>query len=143
MLINTLTLGLLIGLIHFMVVGILYGNPFIDRIYQSAQSTDPGVRKWTSKGKYLLFQFLGTQIEVFILALGFFWLRPVIPGSGVSGALPLAFLFAAIRVYPRFWNMWIQSTYPNRLLMIEFINGTISTFTIVCGLQLLSGGVIQ
>ncbi len=103
--------------------------------------TEPGVRKWDSRGKYLFFQFLGTQVEVFVLTLGFIWLRPLIQLDGMYGAIVLGLLFTAIRVYPRLWNMWIQSTYPNRLLGIEIINGTISTLTIVCGLQLLGGGV--
>jgi hypothetical protein len=141
MIIQTLTLGLIIGMIHFVVVGIFYGNPFVDRIYQDAQKIEPGVRKWPSRGKYLLFQFLGTQIEVFILTLGFLWIRPHIPFDGISGGVILGLLFAAIRVYPRFWNMWIQSTYPNRLLGFEFVGGIVSTLTIVCSLQLLAGGI--
>jgi len=140
---QALILGLLMGLIHFVVIGILYGNPWIDGIYQKAQKTEPGVKKWASKAKYLSFQFLGTQVEVFILAVGFVWLRPLIQVEGLYGALLLGLLFSGIRVYPRFWNMWIQSTYPIQLLAIEVINGTISTLIIICGLQLLSGDVFQ
>lgn len=138
-----LTLGFLIGLIHFVIIGILYGNPLIDRLYQKAQKTQPGVRKWASKAQYLFFQFLGTQVEVFILTIGFIWLRPLIQVEGFYGAFLLGILFSGIRVYPRFWNMWIQSTYPNQLLAIEFINGIISTLTIVGGLQLLGGDLFQ
>lgn len=138
MLTQVLGWGTVIGLIHFAIVGGLYGNPIIDRIYQDAQNSEPGVKQWTSRPKYLISQFLGTQVEVFILAIGFFWLRPLIAVEGIQGALLLGLLFAGIRVYPRFWNMWIQSTYPNRLLKIELINGAISTLVIICGLQLLA-----
>lgn len=136
MIIQVLSLGLFIGVIHFLIIGTLYGNPFIDRIYQLAQKSEPGVKKWSSKVRYLLIQFLGTQIEVFILTFAFLWIRPLVPIAGVKGAVLLGLLFAAIRVYPRFWNMWIQSTYPNKMLAIEFVNGIISTLIIEIGLQL-------
>jgi hypothetical protein len=128
--------GTVIGVIHFVVVGALYGNPIVDRVYAGAAG-EPGVRIWTSKPRYLLTQFLGTQVEIYILSLAFIWLRPMVAIPGLGGALALGLVFAGIRVYPRFWNMWIQSTYPGRLLAIELINGTLSTFVVSVGLQLL------
>jgi hypothetical protein len=41
-----------------------------------------------------------------------------------------------VRVYPRFWNMWIQTSYPRRLLAIEIVNGTIGTLAIALFLEL-------
>jgi len=134
-----LTWGTVVGIIHFVILGALYANPFIDRFYKEAQQKDPGVKKWPNQKKYLLYMFLGTQIEVYILALGFFWLRPIISHPGMLGALFIGLLFTGIRVYPRFWNMWIQSTYPKKLLAIEVVNGTISTLLIILGLQLFAG----
>ncbi len=132
---QTLLWGTVVGVIHFMIVGMLYGNPFVDRIYQAAMQTEPGVRKWPSRGAYLLTQFLGTQIEVYIVALAYFFVRPLMPESSVAPTLTVGLLLAGVRVYPRFWNMFIQSTYPRRLLAIEFVNGVISTLTIVVGLS--------
>jgi hypothetical protein len=129
--------GTAVGVIHFVVIGAVYGNPLVDANYKAAQKAEPGVRKWPSQPRYLLTQFLGTQVEVYLLTLGYFWLRPKIGIDGTNGTLALALLFAGIRVYPRFWNMWIQSTYPNRLLGIELINGTLSTLTIVFALHIL------
>jgi hypothetical protein len=71
------------------------------------------------------------------VAVAFFWLRPLIGAPGIAGALMLGAVIAAIRVYPRFWNMWIQTSYPNRLLKVELVNGAIGTFAIVIALQLL------
>lgn len=42
----------------------------------------------------------------------------------------LGFILVFIKIFPRFNDMWIQSTYPNKLLAIEFINGTIGSFII-------------
>lgn len=129
--------GLVVGMIHFVVVGILYGNPYIDRMYAAAMREHPGVRRWDSRPKYLITQFLGTQIEVYLICLGFFWLRSLIPISGPTGALLLGLLLSNIRVYSRFWNMWIQSTYPRNLLATELVNGTIGGLFIVCFLELV------
>lgn len=138
MLIQVLLWGLVVGVIHFMVVGLLYGNPFIDKFYKEAQANEPGVRKWPSMPAYMVRQFLGTQVEVYILTGAYLWLRGLVPFEGITAALVLGLLFAGIRVYPRFWNMWIQSTYPNRLLAIEFVNGTLSTLVVVAGMHLLT-----
>ncbi len=136
---TTLILGILIGIIHFVIIGFLYQNPFVAKIYKEAEDKkEPGFRIWKNKKKYLLSMFLGTQVEIFFLTFGYLFLKDYLPFSPFITAIIIAALFAAIRVYPRFWNMWIQSTYPNKLLIVEFVNGTISTFTIIIGLYLLS-----
>lgn len=139
MLIDTLLWGSAVGVLHFFLIGALYGNPFIDRFYRRAQGTEPGVKVHRSKPKYFVLQFLGTQVEIYLLALGYFWLRPLIGVEGLGGSSLLGLLFSGIRVYPRFWNMWIQSTYPNRLLLIELVNGVLSTLIVVTALELLAG----
>ena len=131
--------GAVAGLIHFFAIGALYGNPIVDRIYSEAMKNEPGVKDWPSKPKYLITQFLGTQVEIYILTIGYVWLRPLISVEGLAGASVLGLLFTLIRVYPRFWNMWIQSTYPNRMLAIEVVNGTISTFVVTTALHFLVG----
>ena len=134
MLANILLWGSVAGLVHFMLIGLLYGNPIIDRMYAQAVDHSPAVRRWSSKPRYLVTQFLGTQIEVFILTAAFLWLRSY-ASSSVLAALAIGAMLAAIRVYPRFWNMWIQTTYPRRLLAVEAINGTIGTVAIALFLQ--------
>jgi hypothetical protein len=123
------------GIFHFVLIGLLYGNPTVDRIYRSAQSGSPAMKTWSSKPRYLATQFLGTQVEVYLLTAAFFLLRPAVAIAGVVGALVLGTLLAAIRVYPRFWNMWVQTSYPNRLLAIEAVNGTIGTLAVALFLQ--------
>jgi hypothetical protein len=135
MLTSILVYGALIGLLHFVIVGVLYGNPVVDARYQQAMREHAGVRRWDSRPRYLVTQFLGTQLEVYALTAAFFILRPLF--ASLADLVGLAALLAAVRVYPRFWNMWIQSTYPRNLLAIEFVNGTLSTFAVILGLGLL------
>jgi hypothetical protein len=127
--------GIVAGLVHFVFIAFAYGNPLVDRISTKAEANSPAVKRWPSKPKYFVTQFFGTQVEVYILTLAFVWLRPLLHVPGFAGGILLGSLFAAIRVYPRFWNMWIQTTYPNRLLAIEVINGTLGTLVICAVLQ--------
>ncbi len=123
--------NLLIGVLHFVFVGVLYGNPLIDQLYQKAQRSNPGVRTWKNKRHYLLLQFLGTQVEVTLLQLAvvIFSLQNL-SLSSLEAVTAFATL-TAIRVYPRFWNMWIQSTYNRLLLGVEVINGVLSSVFIL------------
>ncbi len=132
---NTLLWGSVIGIIHFVITGILYQNPVVGRFYKDNE-THPGVKKWNSQPKYILSMYLGTQVEVYIITISYIVLMNELGGTNID-ALKLALIFTGIRIYPRFWNMWIQSTYPNKLLITEVVNGTISTFVIVFGLYLL------
>jgi hypothetical protein len=126
--------GAAAGLVHFVVIAVLYANPITDKLSRDLEA-GPAVKQWPSKPRYFLTQFLGTQVEVYILTTGFLWLRPSIAEAGYGGALLLGALLTATRVYPRFWNMWIQTTYPNRLLAIEVINGSVGTLAIAVFLQ--------
>lgn len=139
MLYNVLVWGLVAGIGHFVFIGLLYGNPFVAKQYDEAMKTQPSVRNWPSPGKYRLIQFLGTQVEVFILALSYFLFRPAMNDSGWSSVMVLGAVLALVRVYPRFWNMWIQTTYPRNLLLIEIINGTLGTFAILAILEAVHG----
>ncbi|NPV00507.1 MAG: hypothetical protein HPY53_03895 [Brevinematales bacterium] len=137
MLLQILLWGLVIGVIHFVAVGILYMNPFTAKLYRDA-GEHPALRKWPKQGEYILKMALGTQAEVYILTAGYIYLRSLFAEpTGWTTALILAAIFSAVRVYPRFWNMLIQSTYPRKLLAVEFVNGVVGTFIIVLGLKLL------
>ncbi len=137
MIFDILIWGFVIGIIHFFIGGLLYLNPLVARHYEEGKNAS-AVRVWDNQKEYLLKMFLGTQIEIYILTTVYLYLRQEFASPYTfSTALILAVLSALLRVYPRFWNMWIQSTYPRRLLFIEIINGVIGTFVIILGLWLL------
>jgi hypothetical protein len=127
--------GAAAGLVHFVAIALLYANPITDKLSRELEKA-PAVRQWPSQPRYFITQFFGTQVEIYILTTGFLWLRPKLDLTGLAGAFALGGLLAATRVFPRFWNMWIQTTYPNRLLAIEVINGTIGTLVVTVFLQL-------
>ena len=69
--------------------------------------------------------------------VGYVWLGPLLDVDGLPGTLLLGGLFAGLRVYPRFWTMWVQSTYPRRLLAVEVVNGVLGTLVVVLTLHVL------
>lgn len=137
MIFDILIWGFAIGIIHFFIVGLLYLNPLVARQYEKGKNSS-AVKIWNNQKEYLIKMFLGTQVEIYILTTVYLYLRQMFASPhSFHTALILAFLSALVRVYPRFWNMWIQSTYPKNLLFIEFINGVIGTFVIILGIWLL------
>ena len=137
MLADILKWGFVAGIVHFFVVGLLYMNPFVARIYGEAQG-HPAIRVWENQKEYLVKMFAGTQIEIFILTGAYLYFRRLFPDpTGLGVALIISCILSAIRVYPRFWNMWIQSTYPVKLLIVEVVNGIIGTFVVILSLWLL------
>ncbi|MFC1706134.1 hypothetical protein ACFL59_04825 [Planctomycetota bacterium] len=69
MLVSVLLWGTVVGVVHYVALGIAYGNPWVDRFYRQAQGKEPGVKVWESRTRYLLYMFLGTQVEVYALSL--------------------------------------------------------------------------
>ncbi len=129
--------GLVAGLLHFVVVGMLYMNPGVARLYREAEGS-PALRVWRNQREYLMNMFAGTQIEIYLLTGACLYLRRLFPDPArFSVALILGGILAAVRVYPRFWNMWIQTTYPRKLLFVEGINGILGTLVVVLSLWLL------
>ncbi len=121
---QTLTAGFIASLIWFFIGGILYTNPIVARIYKAAE-VSPGLKKWASIPKYLFLQYVGILIQCLLWAVVFAFIRPVLLTDALSAGLTFGLILVALKMIPRLYDMWIQSTYPNNLLIIEFINGTI------------------
>ncbi len=134
---SILVWGIVVGVAHFIVVGVLYMNPLVARIYKEAWG-HAALRVWENQREYLIKMFAGTQVEIFVLTGAYLYLRRFFPDpGGLGSAVVIACILSATRVYPRFWNMLIQTTYPFRLLIVELVNGTIGTFVVVLALWLL------
>lgn len=134
---QTLLWGIIIGIIHYIIMDVLYMNPWVIKFYQRAEKEHPSVKVRKTNSSYLTKQFLGTQIEIWIITASYIFLKDYLPFSPLERGLILGLIFSGIRIYERFWNMLIQTTYPKKLLIIEFINGIIGTFIIVIGLSYL------
>lgn len=121
--------GITASLVWFMAGGVLYMNPFVAKIYKDAQKS-PGLKKWANVPKYLSFQFYGILAQCLLWAFVFAFIKAVLPGGIILKGITFGLLLIAVKIFPRFVDMWTQSTYPDKLLVIEFVNGTIGSFII-------------
>ena len=113
--------GFIVSIAWFIIGSILYTNPTITKIYKSFEK-HPGMKKWESKIKYIItMYFTGALIPSLIMAFVYEFISPV-------SILHFGLILFGLRIIPRFFDMWIQSSYPNKLLYIEIVNGTILSF---------------
>jgi hypothetical protein len=121
--------GFLASVVWFIIGGALYMNPFVAEIYKKAKDS-PGLKKWPSVPKYLALQYVGILIQCLLWAFVFALVKSVLPEAVWMKVFVFGLILLAVKIIPRFFDMWIQSTYPNKLLVVEFINGTIGSFII-------------
>lgn len=121
--------GFVASVAWFIVGGALYMNPFVARIYKDAGNS-PAMKKWTSVPKYLGLQYAGVLAQCLLWAFVFALVKPVLPEGILLKGVSFGLILVAIKIFPRLFDMWIQTSYPNRLLAVEFVNGTIGSFVI-------------
>jgi hypothetical protein len=122
--------GVVASIVWFIVGGALYMNPFVAKIFKDAENA-PGLKEWPNVPKYLGLQFTGGVLAQCLLwAFVFALVKPALPEDTLLRGLVFGLILIAVKIYPRFFDMWIQSTYPSKLLAVEFVNGTIGSFII-------------
>lgn len=121
--------GTAASLAWFIVGGALYMNPVVAKIYKDAEKS-PALKKWPSVTRYIGLQYAGILAQCLLWALVFALVEPVLPDAVLMKGLVFGLILIAVKIFPRFYDMWIQSTYPNELLAIEFVNGTVGSFVI-------------
>lgn len=140
MLIQTLIYGTGAGIIHFLLVGLLYMNPFVGKMYTAEEGKNGALRVWENKKHYMILMFSGSMIESWLLCLGYQLLRGAFPKpASWATALACALILGLIRVYPRAFDKWIQTNYPHKLILVEAINGMIGSMILILAMRLLLG----
>jgi hypothetical protein len=130
--IHTLLAGFILSIAWFIAGGILYMNPPVANIYRKFED-HPGMKKWESQKKYLVTMYLlGALIPCLIFAFVYEFLSPI-------GMLPFALILVGVRIIPRLIDMWIQTSYPNKILAIELVNGILLSFLAAFVLHELQG----
>ncbi|MFC1938330.1 hypothetical protein ACFLWH_01570 [Chloroflexota bacterium] len=126
---QTILGGFVASLVWFVAGGALYMNPLVAKSYKGAESS-AALRKWPSVPRYIGLQYVGILAQCLLWAFVFVLVRPVLPEALLVKGLVFGLILVAVKIFPRFFDMWIQSTYPNKLLTMEFVNGTIGSFII-------------
>lgn len=110
-------------IVWFIAGGIVYMNPFVAKIYKELHN-HPSMKHFSSQGKYLANVFLvAGLIPIIFCAIIYINIGPI-------SFLKFGVLLSFVRIIPRLCDMWIQTSYPNKLLVIELTNGCILSFVI-------------
>ena len=121
----------------FILGGILYMNPIVAKIYKGC-SADPGMKSWPDQKKYMFSMYLlGGFVPILLIALLYVYIKPILPCTLSGQAAGLGTIIIGVRIVPRLFDMWLQSSYPERLLFIEFVNGSLLSFAIAFVLALM------
>lgn len=132
-----LILAWLVGFVVWAVLGgLLYMNPLVGGYFSEFEGSS-GVKVWDDTAEYLIYMHLGGLVEVLIYAIVFAMVRTALPTRRLFRGLAFSLILVVMMVLPRFFTMWIQSTYPDPLLVIDLVNGVIMSV----GLGLVFGFV--
>lgn len=121
--------GFLASVASFIVLGGLYGNPAVAKIYKNAEKS-PALKKWESNPKYIFMQYVGMLIQCLLWAFVFAVVKPALPAAPLCAGLVFGLFIMVMKIFPRLFDMWIQTYYPGNLLVTEFINGSIGGFLV-------------
>ncbi len=111
--------GLVATTVNFILGGALYMNPFVAKIYKSFKGKS-GLKIWKDQKKYMASVFFfGCLLPSLVFAFVYNFIAPVFDGSNFENIMIFALIMIFVRFIPRFIDMWIQSTYPNKLMYIE------------------------
>ncbi len=117
------------SIVFFIYRSVVYKDTSVEKMCR-----DPGapsaLKKWKNIPKTILFQYLIILIQcilwavVFVLGLLF----DVFPKGLFMKGFVLGSVMALVNIVPIYFKMWIESTYPNKLLAIGFAKGIIGNY---------------
>ena len=112
---QTILGGFVASIVWFIIGSVLYVNPFVAKIYKKAEDS-PGLKKWTNIPKYIGFQYVGILAQCLLWAFVFVLVKSSLFGDVLIKGFVFGLILVVIKIFPRFFDMWLQSTYPNKLL---------------------------
>ncbi len=128
--IQSLIGGIVATIAWFIIGGVVYMNPIVAKIYKKNEDS-PGVKKRKDTKTFMINTFVfSCLVQCIILAFVYSFIKPILPESLILNFLYFGIILVAVKIIPRLIDMWMQTSYPNKLLTIEFINGTIGSFVI-------------
>ena len=122
--------GVAATIVWFIVGAVVYMNPFVAKIYKKYEET-PSVKNRKDVKKFIVNTFVfGILIQCLLFAFVYLFIQSILPGNLLLNTFYFGIILVAVKIIPRFFDMWVQSSYPTQLLTIEIINGTIGSFVI-------------
>ena len=122
--------GIAATVVWFIVGALVYMNPFVAKIYKKYED-DPSVKNRKDIKTFIINTFIfSVLIQCFIFSFVYLYIKPILPGTLILNALYFGIILIAVKIIPRLFDMYVQSKYPTKLLIIEWINGIIGSFVI-------------
>lgn len=122
------------GLAWFVLAGALYENPITKKIL-APEAEHPGVRRWSAMRQMLILQLLfGVGLPSVAFAAVFWGFRSALPAEPWAAAGAFTLVLVALRLIPRGADMALLSTYPTRHLLVDGVNGAITSFAVAATL---------
>lgn len=119
-------------IIHFVLFVLMYMNPVVIKIYISFDQ-HPSMKRWDAPGKLYVNMFFLSFIEIVLIGIVYISTVQALPNDFWMKGLVFGLIVAGVRVYSKFYSMYIQTSYPSKLLAIEVVNGTIGCIIIGLG----------
>ena len=121
--------GFLASIAWFIIGGIFYMNPLVSKIHKKFENS-PAVKQWSNTKLFLIYMYLFILLECLLFAVVYSFIKPVFPGSAIINGLMLGLALVAVNLIPSISGRWILSTYPNKLLFVDFVGGILGSFII-------------
>ena len=129
--------GVAASIIWFFVGAVVYMNPVVAKIYKKYEDT-PSVKNRKDVKTFIMNTFVfSILIQCLLFVFVYLFIQSILPGTLILNTLYFGIILVAVKIIPRFFDMWVQSSYPTTLLTIEIINGTIGSFVIAFVFALL------
>lgn len=119
--------GFLASIVWFILGGIFYMNPFIGKIHKKFGNA-PGVKQWSNTKVFMIYMYFLILIECLLAALVYSFIKPIFNQGVIANGLIFGLVLIAINLIPGISTRWILSTYPNKLLGVDFIGGILGSF---------------
>lgn len=115
--------------IWFVVAGVLFFNPIVDKIYRT-QEKEPGVRALPASGKTIGMILTAIIIQVVLWAWVYSLVKTSLPGDLLHKGLLFGLVLSVTKMIPRDIDRMLLTKYPQKRMVIEFIIGTISCLAV-------------
>ncbi|MBD3312967.1 hypothetical protein GF345_00835 [Candidatus Woesearchaeota archaeon] len=123
--------AIIASIVWFVLGGILYMNTYSKKIFNKESKKSKAVSKWKNMRQfYAEMYFLGMLIPSIIFAFVYYMVYPSFPGGIMVNGFLFGLILMGIKIIPRFADMKLMTTYPKKLLTMDFIVGSINCFAV-------------
>lgn len=122
----TLFGGFVASIAWFIIKSVMFKDKSVEKMQRDVGvSSIPNILKKIITE--IIPQYLATLIQFIIWALVFViaLLLPVLPEGFFEKGISFGIIMAIVNLGPVYLKLWLESAYPNKLLAINFIKGTI------------------